>query len=49
MGNFNVMGIMRTHPLLRASGFAWQEKHAAHVTAEGAMQETKDVLNYYKK
>ena len=38
---------MRTRPFLRTSEFLWQEGHTAHATAEGAIADSKDMLNQY--
>lgn len=38
---------MRTRPFLRTSEFLWQEGHTAHATAEGAITDSKDMLNQY--
>eukprot|EP00581_Thalassiosira_minuscula_P007617 CAMPEP_0183705962 /NCGR_PEP_ID=MMETSP0737-20130205/2908_1 /TAXON_ID=385413 /ORGANISM="Thalassiosira miniscula, Strain CCMP1093" /LENGTH=643 /DNA_ID=CAMNT_0025933239 /DNA_START=189 /DNA_END=2120 /DNA_ORIENTATION=+ len=38
---------MRTRPFLRTSEFLWQEGHTAHATAEGAIQDSKDMLEQY--
>ncbi|KAL7478913.1 hypothetical protein ACHAW6_006264 [Cyclotella cf. meneghiniana] len=38
---------MRTRPFLRTSEFLWQEGHTAHATAEGAIQDSKDMLDQY--
>eukprot|EP00584_Thalassiosira_punctigera_P005502 CAMPEP_0172525882 /NCGR_PEP_ID=MMETSP1067-20121228/896_1 /TAXON_ID=265564 ORGANISM="Thalassiosira punctigera, Strain Tpunct2005C2" /NCGR_SAMPLE_ID=MMETSP1067 /ASSEMBLY_ACC=CAM_ASM_000444 /LENGTH=681 /DNA_ID=CAMNT_0013309265 /DNA_START=224 /DNA_END=2269 /DNA_ORIENTATION=+ len=38
---------MRTRPFLRTSEFLWQEGHTAHATAEGAVQDSKDMLDQY--
>jgi len=40
---------LRTRPFLRTSEFLWQEGHTAHATADSAIQDTKDMLNYYEK
>ena len=38
---------MRTRPFLRTSEFLWQEGHTAHATAEGAIEDSKAMLNQY--
>mmetsp|Transcript_17160 Transcript_17160/g.32170 ORF Transcript_17160/g.32170 Transcript_17160/m.32170 type:complete len:689 (+) Transcript_17160:222-2288(+) len=38
---------MRTRPFLRTSEFLWQEGHTAHATSEGAIQDSKDMLDQY--
>ena len=38
---------MRTRPFLRTSEFLWQEGHTAHATAEGAIKDSKDMLDQY--
>ncbi|KAL3767127.1 hypothetical protein ACHAWO_003351 [Cyclotella atomus] len=38
---------MRTRPFLRTSEFLWQEGHTAHATAEGALQDSKDMIDQY--
>jgi len=38
---------MRTRPFLRTSEFLWQEGHTAHATAEGALNDSKDMLHQY--
>ena len=38
-----------TRPFLRSREFFWQEGHTVHATKEEAEQETKDMLNIYKK
>lgn len=38
---------MRTRLFLRTSEFLWQEGHTAHATKEGALEETKKILNIY--
>mmetsp|Transcript_31541 Transcript_31541/g.66781 ORF Transcript_31541/g.66781 Transcript_31541/m.66781 type:complete len:674 (-) Transcript_31541:803-2824(-) len=38
---------MRTRPFLRTSEFLWQEGHTAHATAEGALDDSKAMLDQY--
>ena len=38
---------MRTRPFLRTSEFLWQEGHTAHATAEGALEDSKAMLENY--
>lgn len=38
-----------TRPFLRSREFFWQEGHTVHATKEEAEQETKDMLNIYKR
>ncbi|KAL7554856.1 hypothetical protein ACHAWF_018903 [Thalassiosira exigua] len=38
---------MRTRPFLRTSEFLWQEGHTAHATAEGAIEDSKAMLDQY--
>jgi len=38
-----------TRPFLRSREFWWQEGHTVHETKEEAEQETRDMLNIYKK
>jgi len=38
---------MRTRPFLRTSEFLWQEGHTAHATSEGAIADSKDMLDQY--
>ncbi|MBQ6687113.1 MAG: proline--tRNA ligase [Bacilli bacterium] len=38
-----------TRPFLRSREFWWQEGHTVHETKEEAEQETRDMLNVYKK
>merc|ERR1719221_1623605 len=38
---------MRTRPFLRTSEFLWQEGHTAHATAEGAIADSRDMLDRY--
>ncbi len=40
---------MRTRLFLRTSEFLWQEGHTAHETYEEAEEETRKILNVYKK
>ncbi|EED94865.1 predicted protein, partial [Thalassiosira pseudonana CCMP1335] len=38
---------MRTRPFLRTSEFLWQEGHTAHATSEGALEDSKLMLDQY--
>jgi prolyl-tRNA synthetase len=38
---------MRTRPFLRTSEFLWQEGHTAHATAEGALDDSRSMLENY--
>ena len=38
---------MRTRPFLRTSEFLWQEGHTAHATREGALEDSKAMLENY--
>jgi len=38
---------MRTRPFLRTSEFLWQEGHTAHATAEGALDDSRAMLEQY--
>jgi prolyl-tRNA synthetase len=38
---------MRTRPFLRTSEFLWQEGHTAHATAEGALEDSRTMLENY--
>jgi prolyl-tRNA synthetase len=37
----------RTRPFLRTSEFLWQEGHTAHATAEGAIEDSRGMLDHY--
>ena len=38
---------LRTRPFLRTSEFLWQEGHTAHATYEGALEDSKEMLEHY--
>jgi prolyl-tRNA synthetase len=38
---------LRTRPFLRTSEFLWQEGHTAHATAEGAIEDSKAMIDNY--
>jgi len=38
---------MRTRPFLRTSEFLWQEGHTAHATSDGALEDSKAMLENY--
>ena len=40
---------MRTRLFLRTTEFLWQEGHTAHATAEEAVEETRRMLNVYRR